>query len=92
VTEDGGRWRGAARDNGELIVSTGRQGRGEEAASDHPHHNAKLLECLLDGGERRYGERPKHGGNGGSGSFGRLGFLGQEAAATWGEELGHGAL
>jgi hypothetical protein len=36
-------------------VSTGKRGRGEEAAGEHPHRNAKLLQCLLDGGERRNG-------------------------------------
>jgi hypothetical protein len=51
VAGDGGQRRGAAQDDGEQIASTGRQGRGEEAAGEHPHHNVKLLECLLDGGE-----------------------------------------
>jgi hypothetical protein len=66
-------------------VGTGKRGRGEEEAGKHPHHKVKLLERWLDGGERRSGERLKHGGNGGGGSFGRLGFLGWEAAAAWGE-------
>jgi hypothetical protein len=50
---DGGRWRGVAQDDGEQFASMGRRGRGEEAAGENPHHNAKLLECLLDGRERR---------------------------------------
>jgi hypothetical protein len=55
VAGDDGRQRGAARDDGEQITSTGRRERGEEAAGEHPHRNAKLLECLLNDGERRSG-------------------------------------
>jgi hypothetical protein len=53
VAGDGDRRRGAARDDGEQSTSTRRWGRGEEVAGEHPHSNTKLLECLLDGGERR---------------------------------------
>jgi hypothetical protein len=53
VAGDGGWRRGAARDDGEQTTSMGKRGRGEEAAGKHPHRNTKLLECLLDGGERR---------------------------------------
>jgi hypothetical protein len=49
---DGGRWPGAARDDGKQFVSMGRWGIGEETAGENPHRNAKLLECFLDGGER----------------------------------------
>jgi hypothetical protein len=69
----------------QAIASTEKRGRGREAAGEHPHGNAKLQECLHDGGERRRGKRPKHGGNGGGRSFGRLGFLEWEAAASWGK-------
>jgi hypothetical protein len=34
-------------------VSTGKWGRGEEVVGVHPHHNTKLLECLLDTGKWR---------------------------------------
>jgi hypothetical protein len=37
------------------IERAGRQGGEEKAASKNPHHNAKLLEQLLDGGEQRSG-------------------------------------
>jgi hypothetical protein len=39
--------------DGEQLARIGKRDRGEEAASENPHHNAKLLERLLDGGERR---------------------------------------
>jgi hypothetical protein len=68
ATGDGGWRRGNA---GEQLVSTGKQGRGEEVAGEHPHRNVKLLECWLEGGERQRGERPRHDGNGSGGSFGR---------------------
>jgi hypothetical protein len=49
---DGGRQRGAARDDGGPIASTGKRGRGREATGEHPYRNVMLLESLLDGGER----------------------------------------
>jgi hypothetical protein len=63
--------KGRLGNDGEKLVSTGKWGRGEEVAGEHPHRNVKLLECWLDSGERPRGERPWHGGNGGGGSFGR---------------------
>jgi hypothetical protein len=53
--------RGAAEatgDDGGSIASTGKQGRGREAAGEHPHRNAKLMERLLEGGERWSGGAP----------------------------------
>jgi hypothetical protein len=49
------RRREVARELRRPIASTGKQGRGKEAAGEYPHPNAKLLELLLDGGERRSG-------------------------------------
>jgi hypothetical protein len=46
---------GRLGNDGKQSTSTRRRGRGGEATGEHPHRNMKLLECLLDGGERRNG-------------------------------------
>jgi hypothetical protein len=89
---DSGRRRGATRDDSGPIVSTRKRGRGREAAGEHPHHNAKLLECLLDGGERQHSEWPKHGGNGGGGRARALRVSQEGGGCGLGEKLGHGGL
>jgi hypothetical protein len=74
--------------DGEQLVSTGKQGRGEETAGEHPYRNAKLLECLLDGRAARttaaeVRRRRRRG------SFGCLGFLERNSGCGLGEKLGH---
>jgi hypothetical protein len=68
-------------------MSKERRERGREMAGEHPHRNAKLLECLLDGGERRSGGAAsgRSTAMAAAEELGALGFLGREAAAAWGK-------
>jgi hypothetical protein len=64
-------------------------------AGEHPHRNAKLLECLLDGGERRNGAAVSGRSTpamAAAEGLGCLGFLMREMVAAWGKARAWGAL